>query len=100
MYRNIISIILTTCFLVFLTAPTIIILIDDSANISMFYTTSEEEEKAPEKLKNKNLVFQENLKSLSELDLNESDLDLEYRFKNYSNPYLNLISPPPDSYIL
>ncbi|MGB5419525.1 hypothetical protein [Algibacter sp.] len=100
MSRTFVSILLSSLFLLFLTAPTIILMIDDSADVSFFYASSEEEEKGSEKNKEKELLF---------FDLDNTDLDfsttdvennLEYFYKNYPKPHLNLISPPPDSYIL
>ena len=100
MSRSIVSIFLSSLFLLFLTAPTIILIIDDSADVSIFYSSSEEEEKGSEKNKEIELLF---------FDLNNSDLDfassevennLGYYFKNYPKPHLNLISPPPEFHIL
>ncbi|GAA4935744.1 hypothetical protein GCM10023314_05100 [Algibacter agarivorans] len=100
MSRRIVSILLSSLFLLFLTAPTIIFLVDDSVDVSAFYASSEEEEKASEKNKEIELLF---------LELNNSDLDfassevennLGYYFKNYPKPHLNLISPPPECNIL
>ena len=100
MSRTIVSIFLSSLFLLFLTAPTIILIIDDSADVSIFYSSSEEEEKGSEKNKEIELLF---------FDLNNSDIDfassevennLGYYFKNYPKPHLNLISPPPEFHIL
>ena len=100
MSRSIVSIFLSSLFLLFLTAPSIILIIDDSADVSIFYSSSEEEEKGSEKNKEIELLF---------FDLNNSDLDfassevennLGYYFKNYPKPHLNLISPPPEFHIL
>ncbi|GAA3593759.1 hypothetical protein GCM10022396_08630 [Flavivirga amylovorans] len=84
----------------FLSAPTVITIVDDSIDVSFFFASSEEEEKGGKKDKDVEiLVFDLNM---SELDFvsNESENDLEYYFKNYPKPHLNLISPPPQLHIL
>ena len=100
MSRRIVSILLSSLFLLLLAAPTIILMIDDSADISFFYASFEEEEKGSEKNKEMELLF---------FELNNTDLDftscevennLEYYFKNYPKPHLNLIFPPPEFRIL
>ena len=98
MSRNIVSILLSTIFLVFITAPSIIIMIDDSVDVSAFYTStsSEEEENSTEKNKEVNVldfVRKENETQVSSLKTNNN---LGYSFKNYPKIHLNLISPPPD----
>ncbi|WP_298493022.1 hypothetical protein [uncultured Algibacter sp.] len=100
MRRNIISLIFSTMFVLFLTAPTIILIIDNTTDISSFYISSEEEEKGHEKSKDKDLIFYDFLNSTSVFNLTEKESYLEYFFKNYPKPHLNLIFPPPDSYIL
>ncbi|MDO5987024.1 hypothetical protein Q4Q39_06340 [Flavivirga amylovorans] len=100
MFRNIVSVCLSIIFLVFLSAPTVITIVDDSIDVSFFFASSEEEEKGGKKDKDVEiLVFDLNM---SELDFvsNESENDLEYYFKNYPKPHLNLISPPPQLHIL
>lgn len=101
MPRNIVSITLTLIFVAFLTAPTIIRLIDDTVDISIFYTsTSQEEEKGAEKKIDVEILFNPLLLA----DLNTSSIkegnNLQYCFKNYPKPHLNLILPPPELHIL
>jgi hypothetical protein len=101
MPKSIISILLTLIFVGFLTAPTIIKLIDNSADISIFYTTSspEEEKGADKKIDVEvlfNTIYMANLDFTSIKKGNNSD----FYFKNYPNPHLNLISPPPELHIL
>lgn len=100
MKRNLISLLFSTMFLLFLTAPTVILIIDNSADVSCFFISSEEEEKGHEKSKDKELMIYDVLNETAILDSNEIENDLEYFFKNYSKPHLNLISPPPDSHRL
>lgn len=84
-------------FLLFLLAPTVIIMIDKSADVSVFYTTNEEEEKkGQEKDIDKELVFCNFLNTASDFDSNETENNLEHFLRKYSKPHLNLIIPPPD----
>jgi hypothetical protein len=101
MPRNLVSIILTLIFVAFLTAPTIIRLVDDSVDVSIFYTNSSpEEDKGIEKNNNLEVLFTSLLMSDLDLPSIENDNNLVFCFKNYPKPHLNLISPPPDLYIL
>lgn len=79
-------------FITIITAPSIILTIDDTADIAVFYGENEEEEKEGFKLlfdffnqePDSNLAFEYTL---------DSDM---YFFKTYVVPHRNLISPPPD----
>jgi hypothetical protein len=102
MSRNIVSIFLSIIFLAFIAGPSVLVMIDDSIDVSMYYasSSSEEEENSAPKVKEVNGLF-------SEFDINESDMlsnddenKLEYYFKNYPKPHLNLITPPPDLHII
>lgn len=83
-------------FVAFIMAPTIIRLIDDSVDISIIYTTSEEE-KGGEKIKEIEVLFFELKHSLDEEVLSLNNSTSYYYFKNYLKPHLNLISPPPET---
>tara|TARA_R110002049_G_scaffold26248_11_gene91593 strand:+ start:2411 stop:2707 length:297 start_codon:yes stop_codon:yes gene_type:complete len=96
MSRNTVSIILSMIFLVFLVAPTVIAIVDNSIDISVFYTTSEEEEKGAEKNKNSEVLFLEGATPESFLVSKKTTHNTGYYFNNYQKPHLNLISPPPD----
>jgi len=95
MSKSIGSIFFTLIFVAFLMAPTIIRMIDDSIDISVVYTTSEEE-KGGEKIKDIEVLFFELNHSLDEEVLSLSNGTSHYYFKNYLKPHLNLISPPPE----
>ncbi|MFI1744599.1 hypothetical protein [Thalassobellus sediminis] len=100
MRRSIISILLSTIFVVLLVAPTVILLVDDSIDITTFYASSEEEEKGIEKSKDKEVFFSEYNSIESDFALNVAENNVQYYFKKYAKPNLNLISPPPDHNIL
>ena len=99
MNRNIVSIFFSIIFLVFISAPTIISMVDDSIDVSLFYTSTEEEEKGQEKNKDNEVLFFEFIETVSDFDSNETEYNSEYYFKNYPKPHLNLISPPPQSQV-
>lgn len=103
MSRSIISICFLTIFLGFLVTPTVISVIDNSIDVSFFFDSSEEEEKGSEKNeKNKNIevLFFDINHNENDFASNETENSLEYCFKNYPKPHLNLISPPPELHIL
>lgn len=86
--------------MVFLTVPTVIALVDDSIDISVFYTSSKEEEKGSEKDHEIELLFFElNNPELCFIS-SEVENNTAYYLKNYPTPHLNLISPPPQFCIL
>ncbi|MDB9961735.1 hypothetical protein OAD62_06520 [Oceanihabitans sp.] len=100
MSKKIVSIFLSVIFLLFIVTPTIIVMVDDTIDVSIAFAASEEEEKGNEKNLDIEVLF-------SNLKANESDLvfavsenNLGYYFKNYPKPHLNLISPPPEQHIL
>ncbi|MFD2822638.1 hypothetical protein ACFS5M_03095 [Lacinutrix iliipiscaria] len=97
MQKKGISIFLSVIFLLFIATPTIITIVDDTVDISIIFSTSEEE--------NQNHLNVETLflnKKMNELGLvfTSTENNLGYFFKNYPKPHLNLISPPPEQHIL
>ncbi|AUC82846.1 hypothetical protein [Lacinutrix sp. Bg11-31] len=92
MLKKHISIFFTILFLAIITAPSIIMVLDDTVDISVFYSLSEEEEE----VQNLKLLFSNNEEELDYLSNVLKTNNLGYFFKNYSKPHLNLISPPPD----
>ncbi|WP_299108822.1 hypothetical protein [uncultured Winogradskyella sp.] len=75
-----------------ISAPTIILSIDDSVDVTCFYSITEEEENHAEKL-----IFEKiNLDTASLFEDHTNTNHIGYTFKNYPIPHLNLISPPPD----
>ena len=97
MYKSIIAIFFSFVFLSLVTAPTILLAIDDSIDISYLYDVSEEEE---EKGKEGNKEFEKFVvDSDSEIEgfvTSNNREHLEYAFKTYQKPHLNLIFPPPE----
>lgn len=83
-------------FLLFLAAPTVITIVDDSIDISLFYAVSEEEENGVEKNKVDEVLILKSNTSESFFVSKKTKQNTAYFFKNYQKPHLNLISPPPD----
>ncbi len=95
MLKQIISLMFTTLFVLFLMAPTVVAFLDDSVDVSVFYTTSEEEEKGCKKLTEKELLCHDMATTDFGFFLYDNEPDLEYFLKKYPNPHLKLTSPPP-----
>ncbi|MFD0990376.1 hypothetical protein ACFQ1R_09730 [Mariniflexile jejuense] len=98
MNKRITAFFFTILFTALITAPTIIVVLDDSVDTSIFYSITEEEETG----KIKNVVSPFSLVS-SEFAIHftlKNNQIFNYRFKSYPKPHLNLISPPPEYVIL
>ncbi|WP_290699020.1 hypothetical protein [Lacinutrix sp.] len=79
-------------------APSVLVLVDDSIDVSFLFDASEEEEEEKGKEKNKELevfVIDTTLEA-ERFFASESQDNLEYTFKNYPKPHLNLLFPPPE----
>ncbi|MFD2725726.1 hypothetical protein [Hyunsoonleella rubra] len=101
MLNRITAIVLSALFLLFLTAPTVIMMIDETSDVSAFYAASEEEEKkGQEKDVDKLLVLNPFLNGEYDFDLGDKDNNSQYFIKRYWRPYINIISPPPESFTL
>ncbi|WP_308993219.1 hypothetical protein QLS71_008160 [Mariniflexile litorale] len=79
-------------------SPSIIVVLDDSIDTSVFYSLAEEEENG----KVKKLISPFSLQC-NEFASNYALKNLQhfgFCFKKYPKPHLNLISPPPEQIIL
>lgn len=95
MSKKTIAILFSFLFVALITAPTIITVIDDTVDVSIFYSITEEENE------NIKLPFPDHsFNGLESLFAQDSKENLGYYFKNYPKPHLNLISPPPEQNIL
>ena len=94
MFKKITSIVFTILFLAIITAPSIIMVVDDTVDISVFYSLSEEEEE--EEVIDMELIFYQYEDEFIAFTKKERFIHLGYHFKKYSKPHLNFISPPPD----
>ncbi|WP_405574137.1 hypothetical protein [Winogradskyella sp. Asnod2-B02-A] len=87
-----IAILFTILFMALISAPVIILSIDDSVDTTCFFSINEEEENAHVKL-----LFDKDDQISEFLFEDQTSTDLiGYTFKHYPKPHLNLISPPPD----
>lgn len=85
-------------FTSFIITPSIVMVFNDSADISMFYNSSEEEEEqSVEKLKNIEDIIQSDSFLIEILTSSTVKVNVRYQLKTYTKPYFNLISPPPDN---
>ncbi|MDA0178062.1 MULTISPECIES: hypothetical protein [Mesoflavibacter] len=96
MSKQFISIFFSILFLGLITAPSIIVVVDSDIDISVLYSVSEEEEE----IKSLKLVVTNTKEDSECLIVNEDFPNLDYLFKSYTKPDLNLISPPPDYNLL
>ena len=98
MRKKVIAIFFTTLFMALITAPAVILALNDSFDTSIFYSVTEEEESG--KYKNLFSPFSLNgndqISQFSQIE----DTNFSYQFKHYPKPHLNLISPPPELSIL
>ncbi|WP_223032459.1 hypothetical protein [Hanstruepera marina] len=94
MSKKTIAILFSILFLAFITAPTIIIAVDDSVDVSIFYSVTEEENE------NLKLAFTDNNFESENISIEVVQENSRYFFKKYQKPHLNLVSPPPELSIL
>ena len=77
--------------------PSLIILVDDTIDVSFLIDSSEEEEeKGKDKNKELEVFVVEHLSESDVLLPFESEDNLEHKYRKYPKPHLNLIFPPPE----
>ncbi len=97
MHRNLLAVFFSCLFLIFTVVPSIIVVIDDSIDVSFVYDMSEEEEeKGNENSKEFETLTVDLGMDLMTFSTVECLMNLKYTFKSYQKPHLNLISPPPE----
>jgi len=81
--------------------PTIVSLIDENIDISFLLDSNEEEskEKEPSSKDLETKIVHFNTANISTNGLEISNFTSFY-LRNYSRPYLNLLSPPPEQSVL
>lgn len=99
MLKSTIAIFFTVLLMSLTAAPTIVSMVDDSVDVSRFFSTSEEEEKETKSLEDLKLLFSESNTNLHSV-FTKTNNAFGYHFKKYTKPHLNLISPPPEHNIL
>ena len=96
MIKKTVSIFFTVLFVAIISAPSIVVFADDSIDVSILYSLSEEEEET----KNLKIIVSDNNEETNFLNVSLKFQNSRYHFKNYPKPHLNLISPPPDHNVL
>ncbi|NNE32180.1 MAG: hypothetical protein HKN40_07410 [Winogradskyella sp.] len=86
------SIVFTILFMAMISAPAIILSFDDSTDVSIFYSITEEEESKKLQL----IIDDSNVNYDGEFLGLELSKIIGYTFKTYPKPHLNLIIPPPE----
>ncbi len=100
MLRKGIALFLLSIFMLSVTVPTVVSLLDGNTDITFLIDVNEEESKEKESSKDSETkIVHISTSNLSLYGLELSDLRSFY-LKNYSKPYLNLLSPPPEVIIL
>lgn len=94
MKKQTIAILLTVLFMALISAPSIIVAIDDSVDTSMFYGITEEENQTFK------LTLTKGFGELQNFFVTPNKQYSGYQHKTYPKPHLNLISPPPELHIL
>ncbi len=105
MSRKVLSTFLSVAFLLSVIMPTILIVVDNDADISMFFSVSEEEEgnenenESESELDREYLAYTVKIKN-SDIAFVLIENNLEYFYKEYSKPHLIAVSPPPELHLL
>ncbi|MFD2543048.1 hypothetical protein ACFSSB_12020 [Lacinutrix gracilariae] len=89
-----VSIVLSVIFILFIATPTIITIVDDTIDVSVVFSVSEEENESY--TVDPPVLFLCDKTSDFYFDLVSNENNSGYVFKNYPIPHFNLISPPPD----
>lgn len=91
-YKYRAAIFFTIILMALISAPSIILSIDNSCDVTSFYSMAEEEEN-----NNVKLLFDNPFEDSEDIfdGLKKRNV-IGYAFKNYPKPHLNLISPPPE----
>lgn len=83
-------------FIAFTAAPTLLVAVNDSVDVSVYFGSAEEEEQEKENEKTFELIILDSRNLERQNYLSFGDENIAYFYKTYPKPHLNLISPPPD----
>lgn len=97
MSKKRVSIFFSILFLLFITAPTVVTLVDNSIDITFIYSTSEEEQENHSTDKNVKLFVAQFKTTDIEFTAFKEAKHLMHCSKTYAKPYLNLVFPPPEN---
>ncbi|WP_052184243.1 hypothetical protein [Psychroserpens sp. Hel_I_66] len=97
MKQKISSIFFLLIFTALITAPSVIMVIDDSIDISCLYSLTEEEEEKENNITKEGKIFYYNsMKLITYIESLEKFNKTAYFFKTYQKPHLNIIFSPPE----
>ncbi len=99
MYKSRVSIILSIVFVLFLSAPTIIMVFDVPADTSVFFSVTEEENESSSAAKHIQANFTPNHKYSFDLELGKKRTSNFYLLCNRSSLSLQTFSPPPEQQV-
>ncbi|MGJ8591658.1 MAG: hypothetical protein ACSHXF_03875 [Aquaticitalea sp.] len=96
MQKKLISIFFLLLFTFLVSAPTVLTMVENSCDASIFYSVNEEENKVNETLK----IFEIKLLDTDQFDSASLDLEKEKSYsayiKNYTPSTIECFSPPPE----
>ncbi len=96
MLKNVLALILSSIFILVVVMPTVIIVLDDSIDVSIFYNNYEEEkDKSQEKNIDKDFISSKDNTALKINTKTFEESSLHYYFKVYQKPHIKLSFPPP-----
>lgn len=100
MSKKRLSILFSVIFLLYTIVPTIIIIVDNTVDVSIVFSASEEEEIEVEKKLDIEVVIptKKNYDQASFSTIAKTYL--VYFHKKYTKPHLNIILPPPDTVLV
>ncbi len=100
MSKNGIATFLSVAFLLFIATPTILLIVDDTIDVSIIFSSAEDEEKGNEKDVSIEVFLASIEISHYHVVFSATENSLVYFYKKYTKPDLNIISPPPDLRLL
>ena len=95
MNKSLLAIFFSFLFLSLALAPTVLLTIDESIDLSFFYDISEEEEEKESHKEFEKFVVDLDTDIEGFITSNNREY-IEYAFNTYQKPHLNLIFPPPE----
>lgn len=96
MHKKKITLFLLISFTLFIVAPTTIMILDSSYDISYFYNLNEEENKSNETIKKYEFEVFDLNKYILVRFYDDSVDQSKFYLKNYTSLYLECFSPPPE----
>ena len=97
MQKSFLALFFLSVFTITVIAPTVIMMVDDSCDVSMLYSLAEEEENQEKEGDGKvELLFSEILTTSFTDSIAMEGSEYHYNYRKYATPALNLICNPPE----